>query len=104
LQQPLQIGRLDLGYATDATLTRRLGAALVSTSWARGSAPLWFLPDAGDSTDRFDVSLDLSRWAQTLLPDMAPRVGVSWNWWETRSSLGTVTGDMALMLQLSMPL
>jgi hypothetical protein len=95
---------LGLGYATDATLTRRFGDALVSTTWARGSNPLWFLPDSSGSTDRFDVSLDVSRWAQYLLPSMTPRLGLSWNRWETRSSLGSATGDRALMLQFAMTL
>jgi hypothetical protein len=97
-------GTFDLDYATDATLMRRLGDALLSTTWALGSDPLWFLPDGGDSTRRIDLSLDLSRWAQALMPDVTPRMGVSWNWWETRSSIGSVTGDTALMLQLSMSL
>jgi len=95
---------LDLDYATDATLTRRFGDALVSTTWARGSDPLWFLPDSGGSTNRFDVSLDFSRWAQDFMPYVAPRLGLSWNRWQTTSSLGTVTGDQALMLQFSMTL
>ena len=101
---PVETNELGLGYATDATLTRRFGDALVSTTWARGSDPLWFLPDSSGSTDRFDVSLDVSRWAQYLLPAMTPRLGLSWNRWETRSTAGSATGDRALLLQFAMTL
>ena len=99
-----QPGILRFDYATDAMLTRRLGGTSVSTTWAHGADPLWFLPEGTQSTDRFGVSVDLSGWARGLMPVAAPRVGVSWNWWETQSAPGIVTGDTALMLQLSMSL
>jgi hypothetical protein len=95
---------LGLDYTTDATLTRRFGEANVSTTWARGADPLWFVPEGTQSTDRFGVSVDLSSWARGIMPAAAPRVGVSWNWWETQSESGTVSGDAALVLQVSMPL
>jgi len=93
-----------LNYATDATLTRRFGDALVSTTWGYGADPLWFLPDGSGNTNHVNVSLDFSRWAQDFLPYMAPRLGLSWNRWQSQSSLGTMTGDRALMLQFSMSL
>jgi hypothetical protein len=92
-----------LAYATDATLTRRLGDALISTTWAHGANPLWFLPESG-STHRFDVSLDFSRWAQDFMPYVAPRLGLSFNRWETTSAGGIISSDQALMLQFSMTL
>jgi hypothetical protein len=94
----------DLTYATDATLTRRFGDALISTTWGRGANPLWFLPEGSGDTNRLNVSLDFSRWAQDFLPYMAPRLGVSWDRWQTQSAGGTLTGDRALMLQFSMTL
>ena len=94
-----------VAYATDATLTRRFGDALVSTSWGYGADPLWFLPEGSSgNTNSLNVSLDFSRWARDFLPYMAPRLGLSWNRWVTQSSVGTVTGDRALMLQFSMTL
>jgi hypothetical protein len=87
---------------TDASLTRRLWDAALSASWAHGADPLWFVPQLGQSTNRFDLALDLSRWARVLLPDMTPKLGVSWNWWEARSPTGDVSGDNAVMLSISM--
>jgi hypothetical protein len=92
----------DTHWVSSVSLARELSAFSVSAQWAQGADPMWFMPQIGQRSDRFDLRLDLSRLLASVAPESAPQLSMQYQWNQARfrnqavSSDGLVSVKMAL--------
>lgn len=94
----------DTGWSARTSLTFKLEYADLSASWANGVDLLWFTPENHGRSDRFGLSVNLSRWLDALAPEVSPRLAVNWNWSRLRLPNHTLAGDNALRLDVALNL
>lgn len=89
-------------WAANASLIWHLPEASLSASWAKGIDRLWFMPDVGQSSDRFGLALNLSRWFRTLIPDASPKLAMNWHWSRVYTLEHTAIGNNSLSLNMAL--
>jgi hypothetical protein len=68
------------GWTTDAKLKREVRNVGVSAGMRRGLNSYWFMPEAAQKVDQYELGLDLSRWAKGLAPGLQPAMGMAYQW------------------------
>ncbi len=96
------INAIDTYWATNASLTWNLSEASLSATWAKGVDRLWFTPEIGRRSDRFELGLNLSRWIEDLIPDASPELAMNWNWSEDYLPGERIDGNNSLQLNLAL--
>jgi hypothetical protein len=91
----------DAYWTASASMAHQWPATSLSANWSHGTDPMWFMPQIGQRSNRFDLRLDLSEAFTSPASGARPKVGVHWYWTEAITRANAVSSDSAMRIDMA---
>ena len=92
----------DTHWVGSVSLARELSAVSLRAQWAQGADPMWFMPQIGQRSDRFDLRLDLSKLVAAVAPDVTPQLSMQYQWNQARARNHASTSDGRVSVNMAL--